>query len=74
MSANPNSLEGDSRMKTLHLNRRDVPPSILNATDYSGRKFRVTVSQRVHIGSQQWSGGTRSTYCAVNLENFLSSI
>lgn len=53
--------------KTIYLNRRDVPESILSAISYTGTKFRVRLTERVELSGAFWDGGSRSTYIAVEL-------
>ncbi len=56
-------------MKRIHIDRDSVPPAILAATGYNGRKFQVRPSESVTFRNLNWSGGTRSTYIAVSLSS-----
>ena len=53
--------------KTIHLNRADIPAHLRSAIPYSGRKWQICSATSVHIGNQQWSGGSRTTFRLINL-------
>jgi hypothetical protein len=56
-------------MKTYHLERKQVPATILGA--YQGRDITVEVCESVHIPMDAglWSGGTRELYTAIRLSD-----
>lgn len=62
-----NVLRKSSMSKTIYLDRKDVPPTILAAISYTGTKFRVCLTERVELSGAFWDGGSRSTYIAVEL-------
>jgi len=54
----------------VKLNGKDVPKAWKAAFPaYKGRKFSLQVSETVDMGQGYWSGGSRSSYVAVNLAN-----
>lgn len=50
-------------MKTIYLEPNQVPENLR----YSGRKYKADISDTVTLHNTYWSGGTRSTYSAVDL-------
>lgn len=51
-------------MKTIHLEPNQIPPGF---TSYKGRKLKAVVCEKVTLSDTYWSGGTRSTYTAMQL-------
>jgi hypothetical protein len=50
----------------IHLEPEQVPPML--KAGYSGRTFKAVITESVTLSDTYWSGGTRSTYQAVNLD------
>jgi hypothetical protein len=50
----------------IHLEPEQVPPML--KAGYSGRTFKAVIADTVTLSDTYWSGGTRSTYQAVNLD------
>lgn len=53
-------------METVYLEPHQVPDKLRRG--YTGRKFKAIVTDSVTINSQKWSGGSKDSYIAVNLE------
>lgn len=51
--------------QTIHLDPKQVPARLLGT--YTGRKLKARVADSVTLMDTSWSGGTRSTYLAVEL-------
>ena len=56
-------------MKTIYLNKTEVPANLRNLLGYTGNKFKFRVAESVNPSGMQWSGGSRSSYLVINLEN-----
>jgi len=52
---------------TIHLEKKDIPIQILGAFPYDGKKFKVTLSEKVELYGMFWDGGSRNEYRAVEL-------
>lgn len=55
--------------QTIHLDPSDVPPAIVHAARYGGRKWQLRVGESVNVSNTQWDGGTRNQYTLVRLED-----
>jgi hypothetical protein len=56
-------------VETRILEKKDVPKVILNVfSEYNGRKFRLSLCDKVTLHDAYWSGGSRTEYRAVNLD------
>ncbi len=51
--------------------RKDTIRPLLRVSfpEYKGRTYRVQFTDQVHISNTYWSGGTRSWYVAIQMEN-----
>jgi len=54
-------------MSTIHLTPKDIPAYIPASIGYNGRMFKVEICEQVELHDTYWSGGTRSSYHAVDL-------
>jgi hypothetical protein len=55
-------------MNPRYLERSEVPAAILRASGYNGRKFRLLIGESVTLTDGFWSGGSRTTWRAVELD------
>ncbi len=54
-------------MKTIYLEKKQVPANLQNLFGYRGNKFQCVVTDSVGISNTQWNGGSRSSYMLINL-------
>jgi hypothetical protein len=56
--------------RTIHLNAQEVPAVFRRAfPGYKGRRWRVRVAESVTLSQTYWSGGSKSTYRLLRLDN-----
>lgn len=59
--------------KTIYIEPQDAPEVVkvakLAFPEYNGRKYKVVVTEVVHVSGHEWSGGSRTSAVAVNLYN-----
>lgn len=54
-------------MKTIYLEKKQVPSNLQNLFGYRGNKFKYVVTDSVSIINTQWDGGSRNSYMLINL-------
>ena len=57
-----------SMSNTIRVSAREIPDVIKRAAaPYRGRKWKITVTERITLANAYWDGGSKSTYTAVDL-------
>ncbi|MCP3907336.1 MAG: hypothetical protein GY712_04895, partial [Oceanicoccus sp.] len=55
--------------KTIYLDINDIPPYLRNIGGYKGRKFEAIITSKCTLTGTNWSGGSRSRYTLVRLND-----
>ena len=52
-------------MKTIYLNKKDIPAHLIRGE--TGQKFNAQVTESITLHNTYWSGGTKSNYYYINM-------